>query len=96
MFIKQHLCCCHVQNKTWHAKSSCFPLRIYLLKYFEFKDINSVDLGDLGFSSDLLDSNLEHDEEVFVEFGTSISPCLVKSVENNEYVYMILPIRLKE
>ena len=36
------------------------------------------------------------DEEIFVEFGTSISPCLVKSVENNEYVYMILPIRLKE
>ena len=36
------------------------------------------------------------DEEVFVEFGTSISPCLIKSVENNEYVYMILPIRLKE
>ena len=36
------------------------------------------------------------DEEVFVEFGTNISPCLVKSVENNDYVYMILPIRLKE
>ena len=36
------------------------------------------------------------DEEVFVEFGTSISPCLIKSVENSEYVYMILPIRLKE
>ncbi len=35
-------------------------------------------------------------EEVFVEFGTNISPCLVKSVENSEYVYMILPIRLKE
>ena len=36
------------------------------------------------------------DEEVYVEFGTSISPCLVKSVENNDYVYMILPIRLRE
>ena len=36
------------------------------------------------------------DEEVYIEFGTSISPCLVKSVENNDYVYMILPIRLKE
>ena len=36
------------------------------------------------------------DEEVLVEFGTSISPCLIKSVENSEYVYMILPIRLKE
>ena len=36
------------------------------------------------------------DEEVFIEFGTSISPCLIKSVENNDYTYMILPIRLKE
>ena len=36
------------------------------------------------------------DEEVYVKFGTSISPCLIKSVENNDYVYMILPIRLKE
>ena len=36
------------------------------------------------------------DEEVFVEFGSSISPCLIKSVDNNDYVYMILPIRLKE
>ena len=36
------------------------------------------------------------DEEVYIEFGSSISPCLVKSVENNDYTYMILPIRLKE
>ena len=36
------------------------------------------------------------DEEVYVEFGTSISPCIIKSVENNDYTYMILPIRLKE
>ena len=36
------------------------------------------------------------EEEIFVEFGSNISPCLVKSVENNDYVYMILPIRLKE
>ena len=36
------------------------------------------------------------DEDVYVEFGSSISPCLIKSVENNDYTYMILPIRLKE
>ena len=36
------------------------------------------------------------DEEVYIEFGSSISPCLIKSIENNDYVYMILPIRLKE
>ena len=36
------------------------------------------------------------DEEVYIEFGTSISPSLVRSIENNDYTYMILPIRLKE
>ena len=36
------------------------------------------------------------EEEVYIEFGTSISPCLIKSVENKDYTYMILPIRLKE
>ena len=36
------------------------------------------------------------DEEVYVEFGSSISPCLIKSIENNDYTYMILPIRLRE
>ena len=36
------------------------------------------------------------DEEVYIEFGSSISPCLVKSAENNDYTYTILPIRLKE
>ena len=36
------------------------------------------------------------DEEIYLEFGTSISPCLIKSTENKDYVYMILPIRIKE
>lgn len=35
------------------------------------------------------------EEEVYIEFGTNVSPCLIKSVDNNDYVYMILPIRLK-
>ena len=35
------------------------------------------------------------EEEIVVEFGSNISPCLVKSSENNNYIYMILPIRLK-
>jgi DNA polymerase-3 subunit beta len=36
------------------------------------------------------------DEEVFIEFGTKISPCIIKAVETNDYTYMILPIRLKD
>ena len=36
------------------------------------------------------------DEEVFIDFGTSISPCVIRSVEDeSDYKYMILPIRLK-
>ena len=35
------------------------------------------------------------EEEIYIEFGSNVSPCLIKSVENNDYVYMILPIRLK-
>ncbi len=35
------------------------------------------------------------DEEVFIDFGSSISPCIVRSTEEEgDYKYMILPIRL--
>ena len=36
------------------------------------------------------------DEEVFIDFGTSISPCIIRPVDNGDYIYMILPIRMKE
>ena len=36
------------------------------------------------------------DEEIFIDLGTSISPCIIQSVEETgDYKYMILPIRLK-
>ena len=35
------------------------------------------------------------DEEVYIDLGTNISPCVIKSVEEDgDYKYMILPIRL--
>ena len=36
------------------------------------------------------------DEEIFVDFGTSISPCIIRPVDDGDYRYMILPIRLKD
>ena len=36
------------------------------------------------------------DEEVFIDFGTSISPCIIRPVDNGDYIYMILPIRMKD
>ena len=36
------------------------------------------------------------DEEIFIDFGTNISPCIIRSVEEEgDYKYMVLPIRLK-
>lgn len=36
------------------------------------------------------------DEEVYVEFGTNRSPCIIKPIEEGDYVYMILPIKMKD
>ena len=36
------------------------------------------------------------DEEIFIDFGSSISPSVIRSVDEGDYTYMILPIRLKE
>ena len=40
--------------------------------------------------------NIE-DQEVYIDFGTSISPCIIRPVEEGgDYIYMVLPIRMKE
>lgn len=33
-------------------------------------------------------------EEIYLEMCTSVSPCLVKKVDSDDYTYMILPVRL--
>ena len=34
---------------------------------------------------------------VFIDFGTSISPCIIRPVDSaGDYIYMILPIRMKD
>ena len=36
------------------------------------------------------------DEEIYVDFGTSISPAVIRPVDDSAYTYMILPIKLKD
>ena len=36
------------------------------------------------------------DEEINIDFGTSISPCIIRPADEGDYIYMILPIRLKD
>lgn len=51
---------------------------------------------EIGFNSKYVSDALKaiEDEEVAMEFNTSITPCLVKPLEGNTYEYLILPVRI--
>ena len=54
---------------------------------------------EIGFNPKFFLDSLKaiDDEEVYIEFGTNRSPCILKSVEENgDYIYMILPIKMKD
>lgn len=53
---------------------------------------------EIGFNPKyLLDvfKNIE-DDEVYMDFGSNISPCIVRPTIEDKYIYMVSPIRLKE
>lgn len=51
---------------------------------------------EIGFNSKYIIDALKvlDDEEIYMEFNTSVSPCLIKPLEGNEYVYLVLPVRI--
>jgi DNA polymerase III subunit beta len=51
---------------------------------------------DIGFNSKYLLDVLKviTEDEIYLEFNSSVSPCLIKSVENDKFVYLILPVRI--
>ncbi|MDR1796081.1 MAG: DNA polymerase III subunit beta [Clostridiales Family XIII bacterium] len=51
---------------------------------------------EIGFDARFLKEALRAagDEKVVMEFGTSISPCVVRPVEGEGFTYLILPVRL--
>src|SRR5665648_180042 len=57
---------------------------------------NDGDNLEIGFNSKYLLDALKtiNTEEIKIELNTSISPCLIKPIEGNEYEYLILPVRL--
>ena len=62
-----------------------------------FVDTEGKDL-EIGFNPRFFLDALKaiDDEEVYIEFGTNRSPCIIKPIENGDYVYMILPIKMKD
>ena len=53
---------------------------------------------EIGFNPKYFLDSLKaiDDEEVYVNFGSSISPAVIKPVDDDAYTYMILPIKLKD
>ena len=51
---------------------------------------------DIGFISKYLSEALKavDDDEVVLEFKSSITPCIIKPVEGNGYEYLVLPVRI--
>lgn len=35
-------------------------------------------------------------EEIYLEFTTNVSPCVIKKVDSDDYIYLVLPVRLIE
>ncbi len=51
---------------------------------------------EIGFNHKYLLDALKacEDEEVYIDFATNIAPCLIKPIENETYLFMVLPVRL--
>ncbi|MEA3423577.1 MAG: DNA polymerase III subunit beta [Bacillota bacterium] len=54
------------------------------------------DKFDIGFNPKYLLDVLRviDSEEVVLELSSSLSPCIIKPVDDNEYIYLVLPVRM--
>ena len=39
-------------------------------------------------------SEVPDDEEINIQFNSSVSPCLIKPISGNDYEYLVLPVRI--
>lgn len=56
---------------------------------------NGPDL-DIGFNSKYILDVLKaiDDDEVMMEFNSSVTPCMIRPLEGNHYEYLVLPVRI--
>jgi len=50
----------------------------------------------IGFNAKYIIDALKviNDEEIVMEFGSNVNPCLIKPISGDEYLYLILPVRI--
>jgi len=68
-------------------------------KAYDECGIEIVDGGnlDIGFNARYLLDALRacKEDEVMIELNSALTPCLIKPVEGDKFLYMVLPVRLK-
>lgn len=52
---------------------------------------------DIGFNSKYLLDVFKaiDDDDIIIEFKSSLSPCAIKPIDSNEYEYLVLPVRIQ-
>ena len=52
---------------------------------------------EIGFNHNFILDALKatEEEEVLIDFTNSVSPCIIRQVEEDDFIYLILPVRLK-
>lgn len=52
---------------------------------------------EIGFNPKYIIDALKaiEDEEVYLDFGSNISPCVIRPIVDEKFTYMVLPVRLK-
>jgi len=60
-----------------------------------FVEKEGTDL-EIGFNAKYISDVLKvvEDEEIYMEFNTGVSPCLIKPVEGDRFEYLVLPVRI--
>ena len=89
---RNNLITCNITDKGMDITSNSEEgnVKEYVGVKKEGKDI------EIGFNSKYIEDALKviEDEHVKMEFNTSITPCLIKPVEGDQFTYLVLPVRI--
>lgn len=93
-----------LSEKRYHVKFIIAKEKMLISAKTDIGDIKeiidvSVDGNDIevGFNPKYFADALKviDDEKVLIQFTSTVGPCIIKSIENDDYMYLILPLRLK-
>ena len=73
---------------------------LLVLKWSEVVENMDVSLGwdplEIAFNSKYLNDIVKNipEDQLFMSFNTNVSPCVIKNEDNDDYMYMVLPMRI--